>query len=184
MHRPNPLPLVALLAAALAAGCADGSPDQAATAGAGTGYAHKAPGEKGDEAKGDVELGDAIDNVSVVENVELTAGATVEVPYEPAAKAYDKKAGVPYLGIAIGAARAAAADSEIVDVTVEGDFPGSPEVLVTDAELHVLARGTATTHKSLDRVSVELPLGRGSKFILVRDQLWTKPMTFDVSAGR
>lgn len=192
MRRSIALSLVAVCLSGLAAGCADGGTDEAPADGtdhASKEYASKEADTTAAEGRDEVapptvELGAPVDNVSVVANVQLSAGATVQVPYEPA---YASTKKVPYLGIAITDAAAGAAavgGADIVDVTVEGNFPGSPEVLVTDADFHVLARGTATATKLVDHVTVEFPIVKGPKFVLVRDALWTKPMTFDLSATR
>ena len=55
---------------------------------------------------------------------------------------------------------------------------------MTDENFRVLAatRGTAT--ETGDQASLVVANRPGKKLVLVRDMLWVKPMTFEISVGR
>lgn len=141
------------------------------------------------------ELSAALTNVTVVDGA-LAEGDTLTVPYHPA---YDPnpnapKGVVPYLAIALDVPNGSRLLSQTAGnkllpaslaVSVEGDFPSSPEVLVTDAKFRVLARAKATDANGIDTASIKVPTMRlGNKFVLVRDPQWDKPMTFNLALGR
>jgi hypothetical protein len=135
-------------------------------------------------------------NVTVLQ-ASVREGASVTVPYQPAPYAKSTgapNAGVPYLAIELEDAPPAVADDAVesvgdalavadkpLKVDVEGDFPGTPQLLVTNGDFRVLAHSRATVGGQAD---VTVPVGVGKKFVLVRDKLWTKPMTFTLSVGR
>lgn len=63
-----------------------------------------------------------------------------------------------------------------VQVSVQGDFPGAAEVVVTDARFRILAQGSTADG---DRAALRLRAPADSK-VFVRDMLWDRPMTFDI----
>ena len=69
-------------------------------------------------------------------------------------------------------------------VKVSGPFPGTPRVLVVDEDLHVIAKTTAV-HQPDGTALAELaaPLSAGRRFVLVRDNLWSREMSFQVDVG-
>jgi hypothetical protein len=70
-------------------------------------------------------------------------------------------------------------------VSVEGDFPSSAAVVVTDRDFRVLAASrTAPVAEGHDRARVRIPAGDGDRLVLVRDPRWVKPMTFEVRVDR
>lgn len=172
----NRLSAAALAALLLAAGCA-------------------ADAESEDLGSSEGELGATVTNVTVLD-ASVSEGKTVSVPYKPAViyPGLDgAKTIVPYLAIALTTSAELARTPSLTvpsngiartAVSVAGNFPSSPDVLVTDANFHILAKSTRQPDAELDQVSVTLPTGPGRKFILVRDNLWTKPMNFDVTVGR
>jgi voltage-gated potassium channel Kch len=121
----------------------------------------------------------------------VAEGASIKVAYQP--ELYEGTTSLPFLGLALvrsGRAGAAGADVRPLDVRtahlsidVAGDFPGTPDVLVVDADFHVIAstKGVAIeggAHASLDVASAD-----DASFILVRDEGWVRPMEFDVTVG-
>lgn len=135
-------------------------------------------------------------NVTVVEGA-LREGDTLTVPYKPApyvhgeAKAEEKV--VPYLAIELTDSAAPAelkvqtAKDEVAGslaVSLEGDFPSSPQLIVTDANFRVLARAKNVISDVVDSASVNVPSKLGKKFVLVRDPQWDKPMTFNLALNR
>ncbi|MDB4935931.1 MAG: hypothetical protein JWP87_2903 [Labilithrix sp.] len=126
----------------------------------------------------------------------VTAGSSITLAYDRADSLYPRA--IPYLAVEILAAPepAAAAASggihpmngEIIDgqsITVQGNFPGRPKVLVVDENFRQL---TSTTAKTLpdgtERAEFAAPRGAGKRFILVRDGRWSKPMQFEIGVGR
>jgi hypothetical protein len=133
-----------------------------------------------------------VDDVSFA-NIEVSEGNAVSVSYAP--QYHASNTAVPYLAVALAPAPSLQGPTEVgtqsegalggpVTVSVQGDFPGSPEVLVTDANFRVLARSAPHAPAAMARATVALPVVGAPKFILVRDRLWTKPMTFSVAVGR
>lgn len=69
-----------------------------------------------------------------------------------------------------------------VSITVGGDFPSNASVLVADSNFRVLASAKTKATDDGQATTVVANLTRpGQHFVLVRDALWVKPMTFDVS---
>lgn len=110
------------------------------------------------------------------------ADATVEVAYEPASAAYAgaTAAGkLPFLAVEV--------QGDVppdAKVTVSGDFPGAPRVLVVDEAFRVMAATSARPLEGTDVATLTTTKSTGKKLVLVRDALWTKPMTFQVKVTR
>ncbi len=139
------------------------------------------------------ELNGGLRQITIVKG-SMTEAGTITVAYEP--NAYAPTSYVPFLAVELtpaddapaaattGALRPMNAEAAPLTVAVAGDFPGSPRVLVTDENFRVLAatRGTAT--ETGDQASLVVANRPGKKLVLVRDMLWVKPMTFEISVGR
>jgi hypothetical protein len=112
---------------------------------------------------------------------DLPVGATTTVSYDPTEYTPTTINGVPYLAWSLDTKAAA------LSVDVSGQFPGAPDVLVTDSNFNVLAKadgqkladGTGLAAASL---SVNVPAG--PKMLLVRDKIWVRQMTFDISVAQ
>lgn len=128
----------------------------------------------------------------------VAEGGQVEVAYEPSL--YEPSPILPFLAIEILPATAFEPDQgdnggnggirpqnnafKTMNVSVTGDFPGSPRVLVVDEEFRVLAATTGTTNEfGQDQANLVVPATGGKKMILVRDLRWVRPMSFMVNAG-
>lgn len=110
---------------------------------------------------------------------ELPVGETTAVAYEPNEYTQATIDGVPYLAWSLDTKAAP------LSIDVSGQFPGSPDVLVTDKDFHVLAK--AEGHKLPDgtaatSLSVNVPAGQ--KLLLVRDKIWVIQMQFDISVAQ
>ena len=142
------------------------------------------------------ELNGGLRHITIMKG-SMTETGSITGAYEP--NAYATTRHVPFLAIELTPGEATARAEETVaggvrpmngqagsklTINVEGDFPGSPRVLVTDENFRVLAatRGVATEAGA--RAPVVLPNHTGKKLVLVRDMLWVTPMTFEVSVGR
>ena len=138
------------------------------------------------------ELNGGLRDITIIKG-SMTEAGTITVAYEPAV--YPGARPVPFLAVELPATEDAAAttgealrpmngDAVPLTVDVAGDFPGSPRVLVTDENFRVLAatRGVAT--ETGDQASLVVANRPGKKLVLVRDMLWVKPMTFEISVGR
>ncbi len=148
-------------------------------------------------------VGEALKKVTVVRG-KVRPGETLSVPYEPKDPAYRDIIATktrPYLAIEIDDSPVDAPSSPPAatpytalqpqngrlalggrSVTVKGDFPGQPQVLVVDDTFRVVDATTATSTDGLQEAIVTVHPGK--RFVLVRDKLWVKPMTFDVTVGR
>lgn len=70
-------------------------------------------------------------------------------------------------------------------ITVQGDFPGTPRVLVVDEEFRVLSGANATTlPNGTETATITTPRSAAKRFVLVRDGRWSRPMQFSVNVGR
>lgn len=98
---------------------------------------------------------------------------TQQVEYLPdAAHGYVEGAPVAFEAVPF----TATTSGEAVQVTVEGDFPSSATVVVTDSQMRVA--GFSST-RGLDRTALTVT-APADGFVLVRDLRWVKPMRFDV----
>lgn len=132
----------------------------------------------------------------------VAEGAQVEVAYEPSL--YEPSTTLPFLAIEIVPPTAIEADqgdnggsirpqnndalfinsNKTMNISVTGDFPGSPRVLVVDENFRVLAGTNGTTNEfGQDQANLVVPATGGKKMILVRDLRWVRPMSFMVNAG-
>jgi hypothetical protein len=143
-------------------------------------------------------VGEKLRDLTVVRG-QVTLGERATVAYEPSSPAYAGAAAygtLPYLAMEIVSAPSARAASGALrtqngptlasstTVTVKGAFPGAPRVLVVDESFKVLAQTTARTASGLDVATLTTPDTGKKRFVLVRDKLWVKPMTFDVALSR
>ena len=70
-------------------------------------------------------------------------------------------------------------------ITVHGDFPGKPRVLVVDANFTPITSAVAQTlPDGTAQATLEVGHGVGKRFVLVRDTRWSKPMEFQVGISR
>lgn len=110
---------------------------------------------------------------------DLPVGATTTVSYSPTDYTAVTVGSVPYLAWSVDT------QAGPVSVDVSGDFPGSPDVLVTDKDFNVL--GQAAGHKLADgtaATSLSVNVPAGPKMLLVRDKIWVKQMQFDISVAQ
>lgn len=145
-----------------------------------------APAEEAEETDGDAVIEDEVrtDRLRALTVVRGAVGAdeTVEVAYEPASPAYAGASAVgklPFLAVEV--------EGDVppdAKVTVSGDFPGSPRVLVVDESFRVMAATSARPLEGADVATLTATKSTGKKLVLVRDALWTKPMTFQVQVTR
>jgi hypothetical protein len=138
-------------------------------------------------------------NMTIVKGA-VAEGGQVEVAYEPSL--YEPSATLPFLAIEIVPKAAIAPDQgtngpggggirpqnnafgQTMNVSVTGDFPGSPRVLIVDENFRVLAGTNGMTNEfGQDQANLVVPATGGKKMILVRDQRWVRPMSFMVNAG-
>ncbi len=139
------------------------------------------------------ELNGGLRHITILKGTMNETGS-ITVAYEP--HAYAPTRHIPFLAVELTDAEdAPAATSDAVRpqngriggplaVSVAGDFPGAPRVLVTDENFRVLAAGRGVATETGAQASVVVPSHTGKKLVLVRDMLWVKPMTFEVNVGR
>ena len=124
----------------------------------------------------------------------VAPGGHVTVTYQRGDPEYPRL--VPYLAIELMSEGASAPKSAGIHplggetgmqaITVRGMFPGSPRITVVDENFNILARSTtveAQPDGSFSAATVA-PRSAGKRFALVRDQRWSKPMSFTVGVGR
>lgn len=71
------------------------------------------------------------------------------------------------------------------EITVRGDFPSQPRVLVVDENFRVLAAANATTAEDgHETATISAPKINARRFVLIRDGRWSMPMTFDIRVTR
>lgn len=113
---------------------------------------------------------------TIQEHGTVTPGGTASVDYER----YAGRTSVPYFGIAL----APSPGEGLQAITVSGPFPGVPEVVVVDENFVELARATGTANGD-GTASVNVLAPRVAvRNVLVRDGLWSRPMTFQVTAAK
>lgn len=123
----------------------------------------------------------------------IQKGQTVKISYDP--ESYDKNdyaptAGLPFMAVrvlpsatpAIGSVRTQSNGKQTLNVSVKGDFPGSPRLVVVDDNFHVLAATNGTSVGGSDVATIELPDLTSGFTVLVRDEIWVRPMEFEVGA--
>ncbi|MDB5215443.1 MAG: hypothetical protein JWO86_3370 [Myxococcaceae bacterium] len=123
----------------------------------------------------------------------VAAGSTVTLQYDRSDRVYPRS--VPYLAVEIVDAPVASSSNglhpmngELVNgqsITLHGDFPGRPRVLVVDADFKPIASVVAQTlPDGTAQATLDVARGQGKRFVLVRDTRWSKPMEFQVGVGR
>lgn len=137
----------------------------------------------------------SLKNVTILKG-SMAEGASITVQYQP--DLYPTSY-LPFLAIEITPAQQAAASGGLrtlngetgslapLSINVDGNFPGSPRVLVVDEEFHVLASANGVTTNGGAHATVTIPQSRlpnGKKLVLIRDRKWVLPMDFQVSAVR
>jgi hypothetical protein len=111
---------------------------------------------------------EALDADVVVEG-SVAAGNAITVTYDPS----DYAAGpVPFLGVRLTGKAAV--------VHVSGQFPGSPQVIALDDSSRIVAKTVAVATNAGAEASLELP--SSASLVLVRDDIWVRPMPFTVAA--
>lgn len=130
-------------------------------------------------ASSDIQSADLSARTVVKGSVAL--GQKVSLGYEPAEYAVD---GLPYLGVRFEATDASVADRAERTITVAGDFPSAPHLLVVDPSFEVLAEadGARTDGGAEAKLSLPAAVFAGRNVLLVQDPRWNLPMSFDVSA--
>jgi len=137
-----------------------------------------------ESAEGDVEsTEDALSSSSLRQRTALgrahvlgAAQGEVQVDYVPTASTEYAAGAVAFEAVHFDAS----ARSAVVEVA--GDFPSSATVVVTDDQFRLMAVAqTSASASGLSEARLRVPAGRGGRFILVRDPLWSKPMAFNVS---
>lgn len=121
----------------------------------------------------------------------VVAGSSITVQYDRTDQKYPRS--VPYLAVEILAAPSTHTaglhpmNGEVgltQRITVTGEFPGAPKVLLVDEAFNVLAQQVAKSQADGSHVAViDSPSSAHRRFILTRDGRWTKPMQFQVHVG-
>ncbi len=114
----------------------------------------------------------------------VAVGSTKTVHYAPSDASASHT--LPYLAVEIvpAATRATTDQQAAQTVTVSGGFPGAPRVLVVDEAFQVLAKTTAVKQPDGTALAeLAAPLSAGKRFLLVRDNLWSREMSFQVNVG-
>jgi hypothetical protein len=124
----------------------------------------------------------------------MTEAGTITVAYQPELYA-PSTLRVPFLAIELppraetnpganaGGIRPTNGTASANVVRVEGDFPGAPQLVVTDGNFRPIATSRGRRTEVGAEAAIRVAPNRG-KFVLVRDQLWVKPMTFQVTVGQ
>ena len=125
----------------------------------------------------------------------VEVGSTVTLQYDSSDRVYPRS--VPYLAVEIVAAAPEGATQGGAlhtmsgglggdqTITVHGDFPGKPRVLVVDESFKTISSAVAQTlPDGTAQATVDVARGAGKRFVLVRDTRWSKPMEFQVGVGR
>lgn len=114
----------------------------------------------------------------------LPVGSAITIQYEREAK-YTR---VPYLAVEIVADAVPVTDAkaaELQEITVKGNFPGTPRLLVVDDQFRILASAT-TSVKQADgsQLATTLAPRQGTRMVIVHDALWSMPMSYEVRVGK
>lgn len=121
----------------------------------------------------------------------VATGSTVTLQYDRSDRLYPRS--IPYLAVEIVDPPAANGELHTMtgellgaqSITVHGDFPGKPRVLVVDAAFRPIASAVAQTlPDGTSQATLDVERGAGKRFVLVRDTRWSKPMEFQVGVGR
>ena len=121
----------------------------------------------------------------------VAAGSSITVQYDRTDQKYPRS--VPYLAVEILAAPSTHTaglhpmNGEIgleQRITVTGEFPGAPKVLLVDEAFNVIAQQIGRSQPDGSDVAVlAAPRETGRRFLLTRDGRWTTPMQFQVHVG-
>lgn len=130
-------------------------------------------------------------DITVVETSMTTEG-TITLAYEPD-EYQNAKTRVPYLAIELPAASTSSTASlrpesgsmtMPLSVSVTGPFPSTPQIVVTDGAFQPIANVRGHTTADGAEAALQTTATPGKKFVLIRDKLWVKPMSFQVTIGR
>lgn len=121
----------------------------------------------------------------------VAVGSSITVQYDRTDQQYPRA--VPYLAVEILAAPSTHTaglhpmNGEVgftQRITVTGEFPGAPKVLLVDEAFNVIAQQVAKSQADGSELAViDSPRSTHRRFILTRDGRWTKPMQFQVHVG-
>jgi hypothetical protein len=112
-------------------------------------------------------------------------GGSVTIAYEPSTHYLTGSKSKPFLGVEL-LPSTASGSSQDLSISVAGNFPGTPRVLVTDESFHVIAgsrNASPDVQQDGDHVTVTVPASSSRRFVLVRDGRWVEPMHFDIEAA-
>ena len=111
----------------------------------------------------------------------VALGETIALGYEPSEYAVN---GLPYLGVTFEATDASVANDASRTITVAGNFPGAPHLLVVDPSFKVLAEtdGVRTDGGAEAKLSLPASVFAGRNMVLIQDARWNLPMELTVSA--
>jgi hypothetical protein len=122
----------------------------------------------------------------------VAAGGTITLHYEQTSQRYARA--IPYIAVEIvapptthtaGLHALSGGIGAMQRITVTGEFPSAPRVLLVDDSFKVLAQQTAETQPSGSQIAVlQSPPQVGRRFVLTRDPRWSKPMSFQVQVGQ
>jgi hypothetical protein len=92
---------------------------------------------------------------------------------------------VPYLAVEVLAPSAPGAGaSELQEITIKGEFPGTPRLIVVDEQFNVLAATTSARQPDGSSLATTLAPRQGKRMVIVHDSLWSLPMSYDLTVGR
>jgi hypothetical protein len=120
----------------------------------------------------------------------VAAGGTITLQYDRADRKYPRA--IPYIAVEILAPPTTHAaglhplngETALQEITVQGEFPGAPKVLLVDDTFKIIAQQTAETQPNGSELAVlKAPRQTGKRFVLTRDPRWSKPMSFQVQVG-
>jgi hypothetical protein len=133
-----------------------------------------------DEGAAGLSEGQLMSAESLQEQTKLEAAVTVD---EHGVARVNYVGDPAYFGpVRFEAVRFAPAAAGKVNVALQGDFPSNADVLVTDAAFHVIANTRTVPSKNGDSATLMAEIEEpGDHFVLVRDQDWQNPMTFEVA---
>jgi hypothetical protein len=119
----------------------------------------------------------------------IAKGGRITVGYNPSD--YDPGSKLPFIAVELLPTAAAGGvnvaptnvtgQNEQLVVRVNGEFPGSPRVLVVNEKFRVLAATNGAPVTGGVAASLSIPVASTKRFVLVRDDRWVRPMQFDVS---
>jgi hypothetical protein len=102
----------------------------------------------------------------------VATGESVTVSYQPSDY---PEATAPFIGVRLTDGARAASGKSSATIHVEGEFPGTPRVLVVDDAFRVVASAAGASAR------VVVPSAADARMVLVRDDLWVRPMPFTIT---